>query len=234
MTFQALLRLDLLLFSATAAAFVGHLYSTSSQRSVSTDTKKRRSRSQKQVSFRSDMSTDIIPSGSVSSMDVHSSIQDMMPSIFAFGTLPSSTKIIGLLFAAKWCPDCTNVVPAIGKVTDETALTSLIVEPTWLQIVYISSDVDEETIQQFKPSTMLHIPYDAVEERRNIKRKYNACAAKEMEILDMQQTRVHGIPTLILLKASTGAILTENGVEDVMNSSTPDQVLEQWKNLLDE
>jgi hypothetical protein len=39
---------------------------------------------------------------------------------------------------------------------------------------------------------------------------------------------------LILLKASTGAILTENGVEDVMNSSTPDQVLEQWKNLLDE
>jgi hypothetical protein len=151
----------------------------------------------------------------------------MLPSI-DFGTL--SPKMIGLLFAAKWCPDCTNVVPAIGKVTDAVAAHDI--DKDWLKVVYISSDTDETSIQQFKPSSMLHIPHGEVNERTRIKQRYSTCAAKEMSVLQIP-SRKHGIPTLILLNSATGTVLSENGVEDVMDPTTTDQqVLARWKQLL--
>jgi thiol-disulfide isomerase/thioredoxin len=211
------LRWDLLLFSATAAAFVGHQrYSNRSPR--------RRQRSLKQVSFKLDNVASNKEKYNSSRTEVHSSIREMVPSI-DFGV--SSPKIVGLLFAASWCPDCTDVIPAIGKVMDTAEEAG---NPIGLSIIYVSSDNDEDSILQFKPKSLLHIPYDAVEERSELKRKYQTCASKETSILDMKETRKHGIPTLILLEASTGSVFTEHGVDDVMNNPTrPFQVLELWK-----
>jgi thiol-disulfide isomerase/thioredoxin len=213
----ALLRWDWVLFTATTTAFVAHMYYLNNDSILLRNKKARSSRPMKQVSFRLDK-TEIQPTIPL----LHSSLSDVLPSI-DFGASPP--KMIGLLFAAKWCPDCTNVVPAIGRVMDA-------VDQDLLKVIYISSDTDEMSIQQFKPSSMLHIPHSAVEERTRIKQQYSTCAAKEMGALQIP-SRKHGIPTLILINALTGTILSEDGVEDVMDPATTDQqVLDRWKGLL--
>jgi Thioredoxin-like len=216
------LRWDWVLFTATTTAFVAHMYYLNNDTMLSRNKKARSSRNLKQVSFRLE-TTDLQQSPT----KLHSSLTDMLSSV-DFGTSPP--KMIGLLFAAKWCPDCTNVVPAIGKVTDAVAANDA--DKDWMKVIYISSDVDETSIQQFKPSAMLHIPHSAVNERTNIKQLYATCAAKEMSALQIP-SRKNGIPTLILLNSATGALLSENGVDDVMDPATTDQqVLARWKQLL--
>jgi hypothetical protein len=219
-----LLRWDWVLFTATTTAFVAHMYYLNNDTILSRNKKARSSRNMKQVSFRLDSATDLGPN---TKTKLHSSLTDMLPSI-DFGA--TSPKMIGLLFAAKWCPDCTNVVPAIGKVTD--AVSADDGDRDWLKVIYISSDTDETSIQQFKPSSMLHVPHSEVNERTHIKQRYATCAAKEMSVLQIP-SRKHGIPTLILLDGATGTVLSENGVEDVMDPTTTDQqVLDRWKQLL--
>ena len=217
-----LLRWDWVLFTATTTAFVAHMYYLNNDAILLRNKKSRSSRNMKQVSFRLDK-TDLQPT----TTKIHSSLTDILPSV-DFGT--SSPKMIGLLFAAKWCPDCTNVVPAIGKATDAVATDDD--DKDWLKVIYISSDTDEISIQKFKPSSMLHVPHSEVNERSHIKQLYSTCASKEMSALQILK-RKHGIPTLILLNSATGTILSESGVDDVMDPTTTDQqVLARWKQLL--
>ena len=44
--------------------------------------------------------------------------------------------------------------------------------------------------------------------------------------------RKNGIPTFILLETATGRILTEDGVNDVMNGTSPESTFEKWRGLL--
>ena len=54
-----------------------------------------------------------------------------------------------------------------------------------------------------------------------------------MKLLGMEQQRIHGIPTLILLNAKTGIVISEHGVDDVMQmNASPREVLEKWKKLI--
>ena len=220
---NGIFRWDWFLFTATTTAFVAHMYYLSNDAILSRNKKARSSRPMKQVSFRLDKSEN-----QAAAPLIHPSINEMLPSI-EFGA-SSPPQMIGLLFAAKWCPDCTNVVPAIGKVIDAVANGEE--DRDWFKVIYISSDTDEMSIQQFKPSSMLHIPHSAVEERTRIKQRYSTCAAKEMSALQIP-LRKNGIPTLLLLNAMTGTILSENGVDDVMDPATTDlHVINQWKKLL--
>jgi thiol-disulfide isomerase/thioredoxin len=195
--------LDLALFSATAAAFVAHLHY---QRMPC-----RRARTNKQVSFRLDKLE-----------AVHPSIAAMMPSLEL--SKSKYPPIMGLLFAASWCPDCFDVVPAVGKVAG-TSSQSLV------EIIYVSSDTSEIEMLKFKPTDLKYIPFDAVQERSELKRKFRTCAAKEMNSLGLAD-RKNGIPTLILLESSTGRIVTENGVDHVMKSGSPESVLDGWRSML--
>jgi thiol-disulfide isomerase/thioredoxin len=167
---------------------------------------------------------------------VHSSITELLPSIdfTTVASIQKPPKVIGLPFAAKWCPDCTNVVPAIGKVMEvpvaadvSTTAKATDDNKNWLQKIYVSSDVDELSIQQFKPKHILHVPFDAIMERTKLKQKFAVCAAKEIT------TRRHGIPTLLLLNAALGNVRSETGVDDVINNIAtefnPQSVLNLWK-----
>jgi Thioredoxin-like len=224
---STLLRWDWIIFTATTTAFVAHMYYNNNNSHKYK--KSRTSRSTKQVSFQLDDATDGVQNIGM----IHRSITEMIPSIdFRL----SSPKIIGLLFAAKWCPDCTDIVPSIGRILDTSRVATSKSNDDdandWIQIIYISSDSDEESIQQFKPKNMLHIPYDAIDERTRIKQLYSTCAAKEMKTLQII-TRKHGIPALILLNAQTGAILAENAIDDVINpNNSEQQILDRWKQLL--
>jgi Thioredoxin-like len=209
---------DLALFTATAAAFVGHLQQRQTQqqqhpRLPGNDCDIRRAAS----------ANDPTP------INVHASIQAMMPSM---AMSHSSAPIIGLLFAASWCPDCWQVVPKVGKVAEYAQSDD---QPNCLvDIVYVSSDASEADILKFKSASLKHIPFEARQERADLKRTFQTCAAKEMHDLGMTATRLHGIPTLILLETATGRTLTVNGVDDVMQRNTDsfEQVLKKWKDLL--
>lgn len=209
---KTLVPLDLVLFSATAAAFVGHLYYKRKPC--------RRARTQKQVSFRMQPTQLEL---------LHPSIAAMMPLLKSpsSSASPPVPPIIGLLFAASWCPDCFDVVPRVGNVVAASAnsLSPLV------EVIYVASDTNESEMLKFKPATLQHISLDAVQERSDLKRKFRTCAAKEMEDLRITD-RKKGIPTLILLDSSTGRILTETGVDDVMKGGSSLSVLSKWRDLL--
>ena len=200
-----LLSLDFALFAATASAFVGlaHHYQRRPIRRAST---------RRHVSF-------IEEDAAAVSLPL---IEEVVKSSRVKGNRP----ILGLLFAAGWCPDCWDVVPAVGRIAKENS--------SLVDFVYVSSDISEAEMLQFKPSSLHHIPYDDVEQRTALKRQFHTCAAKEMDALGISN-RQHGTPTLILLETATGRVLSENGVDDVMksgSSSSPSQVLGVWKAML--
>ena len=229
---QFLFRLDVALFVATASALAGY-YRYQQRRPV------RRASTRLHVSFgvtgndenaakKSDATT--VPA--VVSLSLLEELHVSSSSSSSSKTRP----ILGLLFAASWCPDCNDagsgVVSAVGRVAAEHSRTVL-------DFVYVSSDTSEAELLQFKPQSMRHVPFDNVELRTALKRQFRTCASREVGDVLVSGgghvlQRVHGIPTLILLDTATGTVLTTNGVEDVMNAESPSQVLQKWKSMLEE
>lgn len=174
----------------------------------------RRAHTTKQVSFR----TNETP--------YHASILEQLPS------LPSKAgpPILGLLFAASWCPDCTDVVPAVAKVVSSQQSQQKNNRNLLLDVVYIASDESVEQMLSFQPNNMKHVPFTNVEERQHLKKRYQTCAQREMTELGLS-TRRHGLPTLLLVNAQTGEVLLEDAVEDVLTLD-PETALTKWQALL--
>jgi thiol-disulfide isomerase/thioredoxin len=142
-------------------------------------------------------------------------------------TFPSldltTTPLVGLLFAASWCPDCWDFVPAVERVAAGAK--------TEIRIHYISSDRTAEEMANYYNKTVFGVvPFDKVSERSALKRHFLTCAKKEMDTVGIKE-RQHGIPTLIVLEAATGRVLTTAGVEDCTNNS-PEKAVGLWKGYL--
>mmetsp|Transcript_27494 Transcript_27494/g.36515 ORF Transcript_27494/g.36515 Transcript_27494/m.36515 type:complete len:120 (-) Transcript_27494:147-506(-) len=104
-----------------------------------------------------------------------------------------------------------------------------------LEVVYISSDMSKEQMEQAMSSNhgpWGSIPFDNVEERSNVKRNFGVCAAKEMKELQMDGPgqRKFGIPTIILINCETEEVMTTDGERDLMESGN--NVLNKWKEML--
>lgn len=161
--------------------------------------------------------------------------------------------IVGLYFAAGWCPDCsTAVTPAVGQVAAAAAREAREggdEDVAKAKIVWVGSDRSEKEIVESKPNDSVdHVPYGSAEERAALKRHFGTCASKEREELGMSvDQRKHGLPTLILIDAKTQSILTEDGVDTLLvtddggnemgEKKTPTArssvaVLKAWKALL--
>jgi thiol-disulfide isomerase/thioredoxin len=140
----------------------------------------------------------------------------------------SRAPILGLYFAASWCGDCDAVTPALAKV-----IASQKEDEELIHIVYVSSDTSAKAMAAYKPEQFSEVPWEAEEERSSLKRFFGTCAGKERASLGMAPTdRKHGTPTLILLDAQSGSILTESGVEQVARMKSVESVLEEWKSML--
>jgi thiol-disulfide isomerase/thioredoxin len=140
----------------------------------------------------------------------------------------SKAPILGLYFAASWCGDCDAVTPALAKV-----IASQKKDEELVHIVYVSSDSSAKAMAAYKPEQFSEVPWAAEEERSGLKRFFGTCAGKERAALGMAPTdRKHGTPTLILLDAQSGSILTESGVEQVERMKSAESVLEGWKSML--
>ena len=113
-----------------------------------------------------------------------------------------SSRLVGVLFAASWCPDCTPIVPKLNQLEG-------------INVIYVSSDNTAEQMQDYMESIdsqFTLVPFEQTTERTQLKRFFGACAAKETR--ELMVDRQYGIPTLFVLKE--GAIISDTGVDDVV------------------
>jgi hypothetical protein len=127
----------------------------------------------------------------------------------------SNSFLVGLYFAASWCPMSTPVTNLLDEL-----FRDILVKPTGdsltggLSIVYVSSDQSQEQFDHYIKPNWMSVPFENVQERSDLKRHFATCAKREMEELGMQ-TRDREIPSLIILAADTRQVLTYSGVQDI-------------------
>jgi thiol-disulfide isomerase/thioredoxin len=198
---------DLILFSVTTAGY--YLYLTSAKHK-STVASEQAPKSAKEITL-----------AEVSAVTLVTAFPSLSQSLFR-------APILGLYFAASWCGDCDAVTPALARVIASQEETEKLVH-----IVYVSSDTSAEEMAAYKPDQFSAVPWEAEQERSSIKRLFGTCTGKERESLGISEAdRKHGTPTLILLDARSGSILTESGAEQVESMESAESVLEEWKSLL--
>ena len=134
----------------------------------------------------------------------------------------ATSKVMGLFFAASWCPDCTGVTPVVDEVLKGSNSKNL-------SIVYVSSDTTESQMMNYVPIGWMTVPFGQVEERTELKREFGACAGKEAGPLSI--SRKFGIPTLIVVQSNSGKILTTDGVDDVMKDKGG--ALQKWLQMIE-
>jgi len=144
-----------------------------------------------------------------------------------------NSEIVGLFFAADWCPQSTPVT----NLLDAVFVSSLfeprdddkpLKEKHVLTIIYVSSDRNEDHMHKYRRSHWHWVKYHG-EERANIKRHFKTCAKREMKGLGMER-REHEIPTLIVISGRTRQVLTYDGVTDVQEKGI--EALDKWLALI--
>ena len=154
----------------------------------------------------------------------------------------ASSKVMGLYFAASWCPDCTGVTPIINTMFKVATSSSSSLDHNnnnnlhndndtdihSLSMVYISSDTTEAQMTKYVPNGWATVPFAHVEERTGLKRDFGTCSGSEAGPLKV--SRKFGIPTLIVIQSDTGKILTTKGVDDVMKDTNG--ALVKWLTMM--
>jgi Thioredoxin-like len=144
--------------------------------------------------------------------------------------LLSDYVVVGLYFAAAWCPMSTTVTELLhdtfaATMTKTTTIDTTIdttssdkndpeiSPPKPFALVYVSSDASVAEFDGYRKPWWHYIPYDHVEERRAMKQYLRTCARKEMADLNITAPRDAEIPHLVILRH--GKLLTRAGIDDI-------------------
>jgi hypothetical protein len=132
-----------------------------------------------------------------------------------------------------------------------------------MAIVYVSSDRSAGEMGAFKPAGFDEVPFSELEQRCRLKLEVGVCAKKEVDDEDNRlrllreplrqdggrveivagltaSRRKHGIPTLVLVEAATGRVLTDQAAEHInqafqehgsSEAAACQSVLELWGGL---
>jgi thiol-disulfide isomerase/thioredoxin len=115
----------------------------------------------------------------------------------------ASSKVMGLFYAASWCPDCTGVTPVVDEVYKANTDS--------LSVVYISSDKTQAQMSSYVPAGWAVVPFDQVDERTGLKREFG--------------------PTLIVIQSDSGKVLTTSGVDDVLRDKSG--AVDKWLTMVE-
>jgi len=108
-------------------------------------------------------------------------------------------RAVALYFSAHWCPPCRGFTPKLAEM-----YTANLAEKG-MEVVFVSSDRDEGSFKDyFKDMPWLALPFG----ERGLKEKLSA------------KFKVEGIPTMIIINAETGAVITKDGRAAVMKDPT--------------
>lgn len=179
---------------------------------------------------------------SSSSNNSRSSRLDSQP-LSKFKTLQyplSHSKLVGLYFAASWCPMSTSVTQSLERIfsNDEIMASRVLKEeeeeqknhqpsPSLMKdfsLVYISSDYSYLEMKDYMKWNWIGIPYDSTD-RNDIKRYFSICAQNEMSELGILSRRSQ-IPALIIFDSVTQDVISTNGVADL--ETYGEEVLDHW------
>jgi len=140
--------------------------------------------------------------------------------------------LVGLYYAASWCPMSTPVTEKLGEHFPSSALLpppTLDSNPSKkfaFAIVHISSDTTQEALDAYAKPNWISIPI-AEDERTALKKHFAVCAKRELEELDME--RKFEIPSLLILDGPTHGLITTGGALDLINQG--EVVLDYWKEM---
>ena len=137
---------------------------------------------------------------------------DRLPSLA--GPMTSGSRLLGLYFAASWCPDCTPVTSLLKKVYESQ-------DEKKVEILYVSSDSNAQQMafsMKEAHGGWRSIPFEDIEERRNLKRYFKTFAGKEAVELGISMSNRRPIPCLVLIDCETNIILSYDGVADLLST----------------
>lgn len=151
-----------------------------------------------------------------------------------------NAELVGLYFAASWCPDSLPVSKQIEEIFSvdispishrmlphQSTESNILPTKKDLALVYVSSDESEKDMMRYIKHNWIPVPFDSPD-KTNLKRQFSVCAQREMESLGILK-RTQEIPALIILDSETHSVLTVNGKNDVMERGTG--ALDEWLQL---
>jgi nucleoredoxin len=115
--------------------------------------------------------------------------------------------VVALYFSAHWCPPCRGFTPQLGAFYERHKAAK------HFELVFVSSDKSEDEFATYygEQAPWLALPYANRAAKNALSKKY----------------KVSGIPSLVLLDAKTGALITSDGRSDVAND--PEAAKFPWK-----
>jgi len=127
-------------------------------------------------------------------------------------------KAVGLYFSAHWCPPCRGFTPKLAEI-----YKGLLAEGKEFEIVFVSSDREEDAFKDyFGEQPWLALPYSDRKLKNALSKKY----------------KVQGIPSLVIVDAETGELITKDGrdavTSDPKGTSFPWTPPTVWEVLGDE
>jgi hypothetical protein len=152
----------------------------------------------------------------------------------------ANADIVGIYFAASWCPMSTPVSDKIESLfsSDSSPLQHQVLSigdhdatapKKDFALVYVSSDDNEKDMMGYSRKNWINVPFDSPD-KEDIKRTFRICARIEMESLGIERRRKE-IPSLVIIDSLTHGILSVNGEEDIMEYGK--HVLDHWIQMKD-
>ena len=106
------------------------------------------------------------------------------------------SQLVGLYFAASWCPMSTPVTEQINKYMGPHLLGSDDSDTAPMSLVYISSDRSAEDAQNYMGPNWMAVPYES-DERTALQKHFSTCS--KLEVPQLKIDRKYEIPTLFIL-----------------------------------
>jgi Thioredoxin-like len=134
---------------------------------------------------------------------------------------------MALYFAASWCKMSTKPTQLLDDLFREHLLSS---KNVTMVLVYVSSDMTEDSFQAYLRPGWQAIPFHNSLERSHVQRYFRTCAKREPKELGiLPEERLHEIPHLYILSTRTGTVLSSDGLTDVRQYGA--KVLAYWQEL---
>ncbi|XP_019615122.1 PREDICTED: nucleoredoxin-like [Branchiostoma belcheri] len=108
-------------------------------------------------------------------------------------SLVGEGRYVGLYFSAHWCPPCRGFTPKLADFYREFKATE---KGKNFEIIFVSSDRDQASFDEYYGEMpWLALPYPDRDRKAKLSKKF----------------KVQGIPTFVILDASTGKLITKDG-----------------------
>jgi hypothetical protein len=138
-------------------------------------------------------------------------------------------EIVGLYFAASWCPMSKRPTQLLGQIFGAEQLTPRSGETkAKVAIVYVSSDRSKSSMEAYMHDHWMGVPFGS-EEKTALKRHFSVCAHREIPELNID--RKYDIPHLFVFDGGSRSLISTNGAYEVRERPNL-SILDHWKNLL--